>query len=56
MPSLRERFTNYLNGDNIVSRLLGKAEEKTGIKKDYLAGGKRLLGGGHLSRALHLTP
>lgn len=39
MPSIRERFTNYLNGDNIVSRLLGKAEEKTGIKKDYLAGG-----------------
>ncbi|XP_056372698.1 receptor expression-enhancing protein 6 isoform X1 [Hyla sarda] len=39
MPSLRERFTNYLNGDNIVSRLLGKVEERTGVKKDYLATG-----------------
>ncbi|CAJ0933593.1 unnamed protein product [Ranitomeya imitator] len=39
MPSLRERFTGFLNGDNIISRLLGKAEEKTGIKKDYLATG-----------------
>ncbi|XP_072260942.1 receptor expression-enhancing protein 6 isoform X1 [Pyxicephalus adspersus] len=39
MASLRERFTNYLNGDNFVSRLLGKAEEKTGIKKYYLATG-----------------
>ncbi|XP_069818555.1 receptor expression-enhancing protein 6 isoform X1 [Dendropsophus ebraccatus] len=39
MPSLRERINNYLNGDNIVSRLLGKAEEKTGIKKYYLATG-----------------
>ncbi|KAG9486290.1 receptor expression-enhancing protein 6 isoform X1 [Eleutherodactylus coqui] len=39
MPTLRERLTNYLNGDNMVSRLLGKAEEKTGIKKYYLATG-----------------
>ncbi|XP_073511124.1 receptor expression-enhancing protein 6-like isoform X1 [Phyllobates terribilis] len=39
MPSFRERFSSYLNGDNIVSRLLGKVEEKTGIKKDYLATG-----------------
>ncbi|KAM4708925.1 receptor expression-enhancing protein 6 isoform 1-T1 [Discoglossus pictus] len=39
MPSIRERIQNYLNGDNIVSRLLGKVEEKTGIKKYYLATG-----------------
>ncbi|XP_053556630.1 receptor expression-enhancing protein 6 isoform X1 [Bombina bombina] len=39
MPSLRERIKNYLNGDSVVSRLLGKVEEKTGIKKYYLATG-----------------
>ncbi|XP_075061644.1 receptor expression-enhancing protein 6 isoform X2 [Mixophyes fleayi] len=39
MPSLRERFHNYLNGDNVVSRLLGKVEGASGIKKDYLATG-----------------
>ncbi|CAH2293066.1 receptor expression-enhancing 6 isoform X1 [Pelobates cultripes] len=39
MPSLRERFHNYLHGDNVVSRIFGKFEEKTGIKKTYLATG-----------------
>ncbi|PIO32095.1 hypothetical protein AB205_0116910 [Aquarana catesbeiana] len=37
MASLRERFNNYVNGNNFVSRMLGKVEEKTGIKKNYLA-------------------
>ncbi|XP_073452813.1 receptor expression-enhancing protein 6 isoform X1 [Aquarana catesbeiana] len=39
MASLRERFNNYVNGNNFVSRMLGKVEEKTGIKKNYLATG-----------------
>ncbi|XP_068090120.1 receptor expression-enhancing protein 6 isoform X3 [Hyperolius riggenbachi] len=39
MPSLRERLTSYLHGDNFVARLLGKVEEKTGVKRDYLATG-----------------
>ncbi|XP_040179436.1 receptor expression-enhancing protein 6 isoform X2 [Rana temporaria] len=39
MASFRERFNNYVNGNNFVSRMLGKVEEKTGIKKSYLATG-----------------
>ncbi|XP_018419947.1 PREDICTED: receptor expression-enhancing protein 6 isoform X1 [Nanorana parkeri] len=39
MTSLRERFNNYLKGDNVVSRLLGKVEQKTGVKKYFLATG-----------------
>lgn len=40
MASFRERFNNYVNGNNFVSRMLGKVEEKTGIKKSYLATGE----------------
>lgn len=49
MASLRERFTNFLNGNNVVSRLLGKAEEKTGIKKYYLATGEKALCAAHMA-------
>ncbi|MEE6487610.1 hypothetical protein FKM82_014956 [Ascaphus truei] len=39
MPTLRERIHTYLNGDNLISNLLGKLEARTGVKKYYLATG-----------------
>ncbi|XP_005999915.1 receptor expression-enhancing protein 6 isoform X1 [Latimeria chalumnae] len=39
MPSLRERFNNFLKEKNVVTNFLGKIEEKTGIRKYYLATG-----------------
>ncbi|XP_048415775.1 receptor expression-enhancing protein 6 isoform X2 [Stegostoma tigrinum] len=39
MPSLRERFENFLNEKNFITNLLGKIEEKTGVRKYNLATG-----------------
>ncbi|XP_020390207.1 receptor expression-enhancing protein 6 [Rhincodon typus] len=39
MPSLRERFENFLNEKNFITNILGKIEEKTGVRKYNLATG-----------------
>ncbi|XP_038632779.1 receptor expression-enhancing protein 6-like isoform X2 [Scyliorhinus canicula] len=39
MPSLRERFENFLNEKNFITNILGKIEERTGVRKYHLATG-----------------
>lgn len=38
--SIRDRVDKFLNEKNVVTDFLGKMEEKTGIRKKILAGGK----------------
>uniref|UniRef100_UPI00398E5818 receptor expression-enhancing protein 6 isoform X4 n=1 Tax=Pristiophorus japonicus TaxID=55135 RepID=UPI00398E5818 len=39
MPSLRQRFENFLNEKNFFTNILGKIAEKTGVSKYHLATG-----------------
>lgn len=36
---VKDRVEQYLNEDNMVTRLIGKLEEKTGVKKKILVFG-----------------
>lgn len=40
LSSIKGRAEKFLNEKNVVTDFLGKVEEKTGIKKKIIAGGR----------------